>query len=92
MSQIKSSDFAPSSDKLTLSRDRSGQLVIGGVAATAATLIAVSPAQAQSSDPAAAVTTMVSSLSTIAGAALVVALVPMTISFAFRIVKRVMSF
>lgn len=80
------------SDQIKISRDTSGKLIVASAAvtATSVSLIATMPAHAE--DAAAAVNTMVTSLSTIATAALAVALVPMTISFAFRIVKRVMSF
>lgn len=61
---------------------------IGGGAVLGASLIAVQPAKA---DSIADVTTMVTGLGGLATAALVVALAPMAISFAFKIIRRVMA-
>ena len=64
------------------------QYTIAGGAVVGASLIAVQPAKA---DSIADVTTMVTGLGALAGAALVVALAPMAISFAFKIIRRVMA-
>lgn len=64
------------------------QYTIAGGAVVGASLIAVQPAKA---DPIADVNTMVTGLGTLAGAALVVALAPMAIAFAFKIIRRVMA-
>ena len=62
---------------------------IAGVSVVGASLIAVRPVHAQTAI--ADVTAMVNGLGALAGAALVVALAPMAISFAFKIIRRVMA-
>lgn len=62
---------------------------ITGASVVGASLIAVKPVHAQTAI--ADVTTMVQGLGGLAAAALVVALAPMAISFAFKIIRRVMA-
>ena len=62
---------------------------ITGVTVVGASLVAVQPVKAQTAI--ADVTAMVSGLGGLAAAALVVALAPMAISFAFKIIRRVMA-
>ena len=72
-------------DKRTGKAVATGAAVAGGAALTLA--VTEQPAEANVADVAA----MVTSLGTLAAGALAVALVPVGIYFAFRIVKRVMS-
>lgn len=87
---LEAAYYLPDSDRV-LRRDKSGALVVGGGAVATAAIATVAWEQPSRADSMADVTAMITSLGGLAAAALVVALVPMGIHFALKIVRRVMS-
>jgi hypothetical protein len=77
----------PSAD---LRRDSNGKYIVGTAIVTAGTAV-IAYEKPSRADAVADVTSMVTSLGSIAAAALVVALVPTVIFFAMKIVRKVMA-
>lgn len=87
-SSLRASYDLPESDRV-LRRNKTVALVSGSVAT--AGIATVAWEQPSKADAMADVTSMVTSLGGLAAAALVVALSPMAIHFAFKIIRRVMT-